>query len=57
MYQDLFKAEGEFYSRKNILVDSIIDICLVYTGVNDTAQYVRADFYIYHLELIVKALL
>lgn len=57
VYQDLFKASTEPYSSQHILFGEPLDICIVLTGVNDTATYVGAEFYAYHLTLIVKALI
>ena len=57
VYQDLFKPDIEEYSSNHVLYGEPIDICIVLTGVNDTASYVGADFYSYHLNLIVSALI
>jgi lysophospholipase L1-like esterase len=57
VYQDMFKIEGEESSSNHILYDEKIDICIILTGVNDTAAYVGSEFYSYHLKLIVDALI
>jgi lysophospholipase L1-like esterase len=57
VYKDLFKEKGLYNSSTHILYESPINICIILIGVNDTAGHVGAEFYAYHLNLIVKALI
>ncbi len=57
VYQDLFKPKDNKFSSNEILNGQPLDMCIVLTGVNDTASYVGSEFYAYHLKLITKTLI
>jgi lysophospholipase L1-like esterase len=57
IYQDLFLPESEATSSKKILLNENIKYCVVVAGINDSASYLGADYYAYHMCAISKSLL
>lgn len=56
IYLDLFIPETERFSSRNILFSEDVDYCIIIAGVNDSAGYLGADFYAYHMGRIASAL-
>ncbi|MCK9607043.1 MAG: SGNH/GDSL hydrolase family protein [Methylomonas sp.] len=56
IYQNLFKSNSQINSSYDVLFGDPINICVVIAGVNDSSSYIGADFYAYHVALIVKSL-
>lgn len=52
---NLLKSDDALHSSKPVLVGDT-DLCVVVCGVNDTAGYIGADFYSFHVAEIAKLL-
>lgn len=57
VYENLFKPAAEPFSSRQVLFSGAFQACVVVAGVNDTASHMGKDFYLYHMLLIVDALL
>ena len=57
IYQNLIDEDPQFSSRPVMFADDPYDLVVVVAGVNDSAGYMGADFYVYHMGLIITALI
>lgn len=56
IYQNLFRENENPYSSK-FIIENRPDYCIVIAGVNDSSSQIGANFYSYHMTLIIKTLL
>jgi hypothetical protein len=57
IYQNLIDGDSQFSSRSVIFGDDPYDLVVIVAGVNDSAGYMGADYYVHHMRLIINTLI